>query len=100
MLHIYGEDLGVLKGNPTRKNLENISVDTTITLLQKKHIVMSIDLMYFTGIPFLITVSQNILFLTATSLQDRKKGVIMKAIQQVFRVLPRMRTYSGGIRIY
>jgi hypothetical protein len=51
-----------------------------------QNIVLSIDIMYFTGIPFLVTVSRNIRFITATLLSDRKKSTIMKALQQVFRV--------------
>jgi hypothetical protein len=46
--------------------------------------------MFFTGLSFLITVSRNIRFLTATLLTDRKKGTLLKAVQQVFRI------YQGG----
>lgn len=69
-----------------RRKPERIVMDTTTEQPPKKHIVLSINLMYFTGIPFLITVSRNILFLTAMALPDRKKGTIMQAIIQVFKL--------------
>jgi hypothetical protein len=39
--------------------------------------------MYIMGIIFLITVSRNIRFITATVLTDRKKQTILQAIKQV-----------------
>jgi hypothetical protein len=84
-LKIYGVDLGVLKGKTTRKKPDSIKVEIG-EKPKPKNIVLSIDIMYFTGIPFLVTVSRNIRFLTATLLSDRKKSTIMKALQQVFRV--------------
>jgi hypothetical protein len=85
-LQIYGEDFGVLKGKTTRQKPEHIQVDISVEPPKEKHIILSVDIMYFTGLSFLITVSRNILFITATLLQDRKKSTIMKALQQVFRL--------------
>jgi hypothetical protein len=69
---IYGTDLGVLKGKTTRRKTEHVSFD-----INKKpkpvNIILSIDLMYFTGLTFLTTVSRIIRFITATLLVDRKK---------------------------
>ncbi len=42
--------------------------------------------MYFTGLPFLITVSRNICFITASVLPDRKKDTIWKTLRQVINV--------------
>jgi retron-type reverse transcriptase len=49
-------------------------------------VILSVDIMYFTGLYFLITVSRGIIFITAMILQDRKKATILKAIQQVCNV--------------
>lgn len=84
-LQMYGEDLGVLKGKTTRKKPDPI----IIPILEKPHlknIILSIDIMFFTGLSFLITVSRNIRFLTETLLTDRKKETLLKAVQQVFRI--------------
>jgi hypothetical protein len=50
------------------------------------NIILSIDLMYFTRLTFLTTVSRNIRFITATLLVDRKKKTMFDAIQQVIRI--------------
>jgi hypothetical protein len=42
--------------------------------------------MFFTGLSFLITVSRNIRFITATLLPYCRKATIFKAIQQIFRI--------------
>ncbi len=85
-LQLYGEDLGVLKGKTTRTKPEHITVDITLARPRQRDIILSVDIMYFTGIPFLITVSRNVLFITATVLSDRKKHTIRTALQQVFRI--------------
>ncbi len=82
---MYGEDLGAIKGKTTRTKPEPIKVHLEETP-QPKNIVLSIDVMFFTGLPFLITVSRNIRFITVTLLTDRKKGTLLKAIQQVCRL--------------
>jgi hypothetical protein len=53
---------------------------------EPKNIVLSVDLMHFTGLVFLTTVSRNIRFITATLLLDRKKKTIMDALNQVIKI--------------
>jgi hypothetical protein len=84
-LQMFGEDIGVLKGKTTRTKPEHVQVQVQ-EKPQPRNVILSIDVMFFTGLSFLITVSRNIRFITATLLQDRKKATIFKAIQQVFRV--------------
>jgi hypothetical protein len=84
-LTIHGKDLGVLKGKTTRKKTENTPVQI-FDKPQPKNITLSVDIMYFTGMTFLTTVSRNIRFLTATFLINRKKKVVMDSIQQVMKV--------------
>ncbi len=84
-IKIYGTDLGVLKGKTTRKKTEHVSFEIS-EKPKPVNIILSIDVMYFTGLTFLTTASQNIRFITATLLVDRKKKTIFDAIQQVIRI--------------
>ncbi len=69
-LEMFGQDLGVLKGKTVRTKPEHIAIDVA-PKPQPKNIVLSVDLIYFTGLSFLITVSRNIKFITATLSNDR-----------------------------
>jgi len=42
--------------------------------------------MYFTGLMFLTTVSQNVIFITASLLENRRKQTILQEIQKVFNI--------------
>ena len=84
-IQIYGVDLGVLKGNTTKTKPDHMSV-VVFNKLKPKNIVLSIDVMFFTGLTFLTTVCRNNRFITATILSDRKKKTIMESIQQAIRL--------------
>jgi hypothetical protein len=84
-LEMFGEDLGVLKGKTTRKKPDHVAIHIG-PKPQPKNIILSVDLMYFTGLTFLITVSRNIRFITAMLLTDRKKTTIFAVLKQVFRI--------------
>lgn len=71
-IQIYGVDLGVLKGKTTKKKTDHVSFDI-IEKPKPMNITLSIDVMNFTGLTFLTTVSRNIRFITATLLVDQKK---------------------------
>lgn len=81
-IKIYGKDLGVLKGKTVRNKPKPIQVHV-MEKPESKDIVLSINVMYFTGLYFLITVSRSVVFIMAMVLQDRRRATIMKAIQQV-----------------
>ncbi len=86
-LMIYGEDLGVLKGKTVRKKTSHVKVETeTRNEMKTKEIILSVDLMYVLGLTFLVTVSRDIRFITASVLLDRKKNTIMNAIKQVMKI--------------
>jgi hypothetical protein len=53
---------------------------------EKLQIVLSVDIMHFTGINFLITVSRNFRFITAGVLSDRKRVTIFNAIRHVINI--------------
>ncbi len=86
-LSIYGEDLGVLKGKTVRQKQNHVKIETDIKpKVKQEHIVLAVDLLYFTGLTFLITVSRNIRFITATMIPDRKKNTILGALKQVINL--------------
>jgi hypothetical protein len=64
-IQIYGVDLGVLKGKTTKNKTGHISFDI-MERPKPMNIILSIDVMYFTGLTFLTAVSRNIRFITAT----------------------------------
>jgi hypothetical protein len=73
-LKIYGMDLRVLKGKTTRNKNKHVKVQFFETP-KPRNIVLSVDLMNFTG-----------LIITATLLVDRKKNTILSAIQQEMKI--------------
>jgi hypothetical protein len=54
---IYGKELGTVKGKTIRKKTQHVQVDVEAPSKEKQRVILSIDIMYFTGITFLITVS-------------------------------------------
>jgi hypothetical protein len=78
-IQIYGVDLG------TKNKTSHVSFDI-VERPKPINIILSIDVMYLTGLTFLTTVSRNIHFITATLLVDWKKKTIFEAIQQVTRI--------------
>ena len=85
-LRIYGKDLGSIKGKTTRTKPQHVQVESSSFPERKKDIVLSVDIMHFTGINFLVTVSRDIKFITAGALSDRKKITISKSIKQVLNL--------------
>jgi hypothetical protein len=84
-LRMYGVDLGVLNWKTTQSKTEHVKIQ----FLEKPkpvNIILSVNLMSFTGFIFLTTVSRNIRFVTATLIQDRKKNTIMSALNQVIKI--------------
>ncbi len=84
-LTMYGEVHGAFKGKTTIKKTDQVLI-VMVDKPEQKNIILSIDIMFFAGLSFLVTVSRNIRFITAPLLTDHKKGTIFKAIQQVFRI--------------
>ncbi len=86
-LSIYGEDLGVIKGKTVRQKQSHVKIETDMKMKVKhEQIIFAIDLLYFTGLIFLITVSRDIRFITATMIPDRKKNTIFGALKQVLNL--------------
>jgi hypothetical protein len=83
---LYGTDFGVIKGKTVRKTPRSVPVDIQTAAMERISIVLAVDIMSFTRLSFLVTVSRNIRFITATMLFDRKKKTIVQALTQVFHL--------------
>lgn len=84
-IQIYGKDLGDIKGKTTQKTPDHIPVN----VLEKPkaiNLTLSVDVMYFTGMMFLTTVSRNVHFITASLLENRRKQTILREIQKNFNI--------------
>jgi hypothetical protein len=83
---VFGKDLGVVKGKTVRVRPNRVVVDTETAALEKLNIILAVDVMNFTGLSFLVTVSRSIGFITASLLRDRKKRTIVETLKQVMSV--------------
>jgi hypothetical protein len=83
---IYGKDLGVIKGKTVRVQPKHVSIDIDVAAKEKLNIILAVDIMHFTSLNFLVTVSRNLQFLTATILLERKKKTIEQALKQVINL--------------
>jgi len=83
---VYGRDLGVVKGKTIRTRPNRVVIDTETAAMERLNIILAVDVMTFTGMSFLMTVSRAIGFITATCLRDRKRKTIADALKQVLNV--------------
>ena len=85
--HIFGPNLGSLKGKTTRRGTEH--VDTTLIPIpidivkRYRNITLCVDVMKVNKIPFLVTVSRNIRFGTGEVLPNQKDETLLKCIAAV-----------------
>jgi REP element-mobilizing transposase RayT len=75
----------VLKGKTVQSKPKSLQVQI-LNKPQPQDIVLSIDIMHFTGLYFLVTVSRGIMFIMTSLLPDRKKNTIMNALWHVFNI--------------
>jgi hypothetical protein len=83
---IYGKDLGIIKGKTVQSKPRSVTIDVQTAEHEKHNIVLAVDVMSFTGLSFLVTVSRSIRFITASLLTDRKKKTLVQALIQVANV--------------
>jgi len=83
---IYGQDLGVIKGKTICTKPKMVTVDIGYATYEKCNIVLAVDIMHFTSLYFLVTVSRNIKFITTQYLPDRKEKTIIQAIKQTISI--------------
>jgi Reverse transcriptase (RNA-dependent DNA polymerase) len=85
---VWGKDIIALKGKTVRRKPTPIVGSTMKVpaefLKLHKNVTISIDIFYVQGIPFFLTLSRKIDFMTATHLENRKIKTIYKAFREVY----------------
>jgi hypothetical protein len=85
---IFGCDVGSIKGKNTRRKLKGI-LDAVANNLPKEimehyhDITLCIYIMFVNRIPFFLSISRNIRFITAEVLDNRKQPSLIKALQRI-----------------
>lgn len=96
--HIFGPDVGSLKGKTVRRrpHLARTNVEPLPPQIMSRYrnVTLAADLMYVNGIPMLVTISNNIRFGTVEALPNRNFGTLVKGIKSVASVYRK-----GGFRI-
>jgi hypothetical protein len=85
---VWGKDISALKGKtvrkkstPVRRSEMKVPRDS---LKLHKDVTVAIDIFFVTDIPFFLTPSHKINFMSATNLENRKIGTIAKAFCEVY----------------
>jgi hypothetical protein len=91
--HIFGPDVGSLKGKTTRSNPPKVR-DIIVPLPAKVlscywNITLCADVMFVNSIPMLVTVSRNLRFGTVEELPSRSVANLVKALTRVTKVYKR-----------
>ncbi|KAL7564336.1 hypothetical protein ACA910_007188 [Epithemia clementina (nom. ined.)] len=87
---IFGPDIGSLKGKSTRQRptpIVNDYIEIPSELIsQHEDVQLCIDTMFINGLPFLTTISRQIMYRTACRLQQQSMDHYWSALKDVFRV--------------
>jgi hypothetical protein len=90
--HIFGPDVGSLKGKTVRKasapvDLRNVDIPASlITHSQYREVVLAADVMFVNKIPFFVTISRDIKFGTSELLPNQKTDAPKNALSHVLRI--------------
>lgn len=91
--HIFGPDVGSLKGKTTRRRPHAIRqiVEPLPPAIMERYgrVVLCADIMYVNSIPFLVTISRHIKFGTIEALGNRKQASLIKGLKNVGQVYRR-----------
>ena len=88
--HIFGPDIGSLKGKTTRRNPP--IVDSPVTpipakiLKQYQKVTLCIDIMYVNRVAMLVSILRNIKFATIEAIPNSKSSVILKSMQAILQI--------------
>ena len=88
--HIYGKDIGSLKGKTVRSKPVPVIRDYVVIpkelIMKHEQIELAIDLMFLHKIPFLTSISKNIMYRTAQPLEDKSPASYRSALDTIFCV--------------
>jgi hypothetical protein len=82
MIKIFGIDPAVLKGRVTKKQAEQVVIET-IEKQYSGNITLAVDIMFIDGLAFLTTVSRRLQLITVVFLDDRSQRSVQLAIDSV-----------------
>jgi hypothetical protein len=85
---IFGRDVASLKGKITRRQLQGVLAAVANNLPKQlmenyRDITLRIDIMFVNRIPFFLSISKNIRFITAEVLDNRKLGSLVNALRRI-----------------
>jgi hypothetical protein len=96
--HIFGPDVGSLKGKTVRRHphLAKPTIKPLPPQIMSRYpnVTLAADVMHVNGIPMLVTISRNIRFATIEALPNRNIPTLLKGIKSVATVYKR-----AGFRI-
>jgi hypothetical protein len=87
---IFGCDFGTLQGKTTRSKLEGtrgsiFNIPRQI-MEQYRNVTLCIDIMFVNQIPFFLSISRNIKFITVSVLANSKEALLTKALKEIHAV--------------
>jgi hypothetical protein len=88
--HIFGPDVGSLKGKTVRRrpHLAKLVIEPLPPQVMSRYrnVTLAADVMHVNGIPMLITISRNIRYGTVEALPNRHIGMLVSGIKSVATV--------------
>ena len=86
--HIWGLELGSIKGKTTSRKSKYIRTDfinlPKEIMLKYIDVTLCVDVMYVNRIPILISLSKWIKFITCTALDNRKQDTLVKTLLEIY----------------
>ena len=88
--HIFGPDIGSLKGNTVHRPGERVDARTAtippVLMSQYRDIMLGADIMFVNKIPFFMSISRNIRFCTSEALKNQSGKTILGSIKLIKRL--------------
>ena len=88
--HIFGPDLGSLKGKTVRRKPRPVKVHTSnipATIMSRyRHVTLAADVMYVNKIPFFVSIARDIKFSTTQKLDGQKTPMLLDAVKKIQQV--------------